>query len=67
MEMRVSVLCHVQAMVQAYQAGSAGADDSDGPRMSMAMRRQLGIAPAKSPSKASSPHGAARGRVADLC
>ncbi len=46
-------------MVQAHQAGSAGAgDDSEGPRMSMAMRRQLGIAPAKSPSKASSPHGA---------
>ena len=48
----------MQAMVQAHQAGSAGADDSEGPRMSMAMRRQLGIAPAKSPSKATSPHGA---------
>ena len=45
-------------MVQAHQAGSAGVDDSEGPRMSMAMRRQLGIAPAKSPSKATSPHGA---------
>ena len=47
-----------QAMVQAHQTGSAGVDDSEGPRMSMAMRRQLGIAPAKSPSKATSPHGA---------
>ena len=54
---RARVLWRAQAMVQAYQAGSAGADDSEGPRMSMAMRRQLGIAPAKSPSKASSPHG----------
>ncbi|KAK9839207.1 hypothetical protein WJX81_001491 [Elliptochloris bilobata] len=50
-----------QAMVQAHQAGSVGMDDSEGPRMSMAMRRQLGIAPAKSPSKATSPHGP-RGR-----
>ncbi len=48
-----------QAMVQAHQAGAGGGGDSEGPRMSMAMRRQLGIAPAKSPSKASSPHGAA--------
>ena len=29
-------------------------EDAEGPRMSMAMRRQLGIAPTKSPSKASS-------------
>ena len=47
--------------MQAHQAGSAGVDDSEGPRMSMAMRRQLGIAPAKSPSKATSPHGARPG------
>ena len=47
--------------MQAHQAGSAGVDDSEGPRMSMAMRRQLGIAPAKSPSKATSPHGARAG------
>ena len=29
-------------------------EDAEGPRMSMAMRRQLGIAPTKSPSKAAS-------------
>ncbi len=37
-----------------HRQGRALTEDAEGPRMSMAMRRQLGIAPTKSPSKASS-------------
>ncbi len=37
-----------------HRGSRALTEDAEGPRMSMAMRRQLGIAPAKSPSKTSS-------------
>ena len=42
----------MQAMVRAHRAARAATEDGEGPRMSMAMRRQLGMAPARSPSKA---------------
>ena len=40
-----------------HRGGRALTEDAEGPRMSMAMRRQLGMAPSKSPSKASSAAG----------
>lgn len=47
------VLYYVQVNVR--RAGRAATEDTEGPRMSMAMRRQLGMAPNKSPSKAGTP------------
>ena len=38
--------------VNVRRQGRALTEDTEGPRMSMAMRRQLGMAPNKSPSKA---------------
>ncbi len=40
--------------MRAHRAARAATEDGEGPRMSMAMRRQLGMAPARSPSKAAS-------------
>lgn len=44
----------MQSPLRMHRGGRALTEDAEGPRMSMAMRRQLGIAPTKSPSKASS-------------
>ena len=44
----------LQSPLRMHRGSRALTEDAEGPRMSMAMRRQLGIAPAKSPSKASS-------------
>ncbi len=44
----------LQSPLRMHRSGRALTEDAEGPRMSMAMRRQLGMAPNKSPSKAGS-------------
>ncbi len=45
----------VSVQVNVRRQQRALTEDTEGPRMSMAMRRQLGMAPNRSPSKAGAP------------